>query len=111
MQLCELRSLGGCGGPLQKHHILNRGSLQKIDGWKHYCEVEYPHVFLADICATHNVNRVADTKVARAFLLRRRVDLFGYDYVSGVLDGLRDATKTGRPEWRLEALLQHAPPL
>jgi hypothetical protein len=104
--LCELRILGGCAGPLQVHHILNRGKLNAIDGWKDYCEKEHPHIFLAHICAAHNVSRIADTKWARALLLKKRVNLFGGEYVAGVLDELRRKSKTGIPEWRLEALME-----
>ena len=103
---CELRHLGGCSGGLQTHHVLNKGKVRVIDGWKKYCEVQYPHVFLATICAAHNTSRIADTKKARAYLLQKRADLFGYDYISGVLDGLRASSKTGIPEWKLEALLE-----
>lgn len=102
---CELAHLGGCGGGLQTHHVLNRGKLNAIPGWKKYCEVRFPEVFLATVCANHNVNRIADSRAARAHLLERRCSVFGYGYVGGALDGLRALSKTGVPEWRLEALL------
>lgn len=103
-QFCELRELGGCSGPLQQHHILNRGKLRNIRGALKYCD-DHREILLADICAAHNVNRIADAKKPRAALLQARVDLFGEDYVSGVLEGLRALCRVPPPEWRLEALL------
>lgn len=101
---CELRELGGCAGGLQRHHVLNRGKLRNIPGAMKYIE-KHSEILLADICAAHNTSRIADLKKARALLLQARVDLWGQDYVEGVLDGLRAATKTGTPEWKLSALL------
>lgn len=107
MQQCELSHLGGCSGPLQRHHVLNRGHLRNIPKALKYCD-DHADVLTAQICAAHNTLRVADTKQARAMLLQARVDSFGYDYVSGVLEGLRALTKSHPSEWRLEGLLGYS---
>jgi hypothetical protein len=65
-------------------------------------------VLIADICHIHNTSRVPDQKKWRAYLLQMRVDLFGWDYVSGVLEGLRALCRVPPPEWRLDALLVHS---
>jgi hypothetical protein len=101
---CELRWLGGCSGPLEKHHVLSRGKLVNVRGGLEYCSDNAP-ILLADICHKHNTDRTADTAAARRYLIQRRVTLFGKEYVAQVLDGLRALCKTEMPDWRLEAIL------
>jgi len=102
--LCELRHLGGCRGRLHRHHIISRGKLRNVAGGLAYCE-KWREVLIADICEAHHIGGVADTKENRALLLQARVDLWGQDYVSGVLDGLCALCKVPPEEWQLSALL------
>ena len=103
---CELFGFGQhiCGLGLHRHHVLAKGKLRGIPGGQTYCN-RYPEIFYGDVCGVANISRLADTKKARALLLQARVDLWGQAYVEDVLDGLRAATKTGMPEWKLSALL------
>jgi hypothetical protein len=102
---CELRWLGPCSGPLDRHHILNRAKLMRVRGAMEYCQ-EHKEVLLADVCRHHDADtKLADTAAARAYLIRKRVSLFGEEYVRDVLDGLRALCKSEMPDWRLEAIL------
>jgi len=102
--LCELRHLGGCGGPLEGAHVINKSALRNVRGALAYCE-KNSEILLAVVCKSHNTGRTHDTKEARASLLKARVSIFGEEYVSGVLEGLRLLSKSRPPEWRLTALL------
>ena len=104
---CELRCIGNCSGPLERHHIINRGHLRSVAKGLKYCD-DHADVLIADICHAHNTSRIADTKQARAYLLQKRVDLFGAEYVSGILEGLRALCRVPPPEWSLGALLSHS---
>jgi hypothetical protein len=101
---CELRHLGDCWGPIDRAHIIAKGKLRNIPGALQYCE-DNAEILIGSVCRAHNDSRAHDTKENRASLLKVRCSIFGVDYVSGVLDGLRALTKTGMPEWRLSALL------
>jgi hypothetical protein len=102
---CELRWLGPCSGPLDRHHILSRAKLMKIRGALAYCE-EHSDVLIADICRHHNAeSKEADTAAARGYLMRKRVGIYGETYVRAVLDGLIALAKGPQPDWRLEAIL------
>jgi len=106
--VCELRSLGGCAGGLERHHVLSRGKLRNVPGAMKYVEAN-AEILLADVCAFHNVSRYADTKKARACLLKARVSIFGVEYVNEVIEGLRSLCKVPPPEWSLSALLAFPP--
>jgi hypothetical protein len=104
MMFCELRHLGGCNGPLERAHIINRSALRNVPGALAYCE-RHAEILIADICHAHNTSRAHDTKENTAHLLRKRCSVFGEEYVSEVLEGLRDLSKSRPPEWRLSALV------
>ena len=57
------------------------------------------------MCEGGNVGREADSKSARAFLLLKRCELFGYDYVDEVVNGLLALFKVPPSDLRLAALL------
>ena len=104
VRTCELAHLGGCGGPIQRAHIIGRGRLRNVAKALNYCD-RNAEVLLGDVCASHNVGRVHDEKKHRAYLLHKRVELFGWEYVDDVIEGLRALHKVPPPELRLEALL------
>src|SRR3990167_1145367 len=97
--LCELRHLGGCGGPLEGAHVINKSALRNVRGALAYCE-KNSEILIASICHNHNT----------APILKVRVSDFGVEYVSGVLEGLRLLSKSRPPEWRLSALLASPSP-
>jgi len=101
---CELKHLGGCRGPLQRHHIISRGKLRNVTGGLAYCE-KWREVLIADICEAHHIGGIADAKENRASLLKIRCSIFGVEYVNEVIEGLRSLCKVPPTEWRLEALL------
>lgn len=103
---CELAHLGGCGGPLEDAHIVNKSRLRNVDGALKYCD-DHKEVLIGVVCHSHNTGRTHDEKRYRAYLLQKRVDLFGTEYVSGVLEGLRALFKDEATDLRLEALLSH----
>jgi len=105
---CELAHLGGCGGPLEEAHVINKSRLRNVDGAMKYID-RHPDVLLAAVCHNHNTGRDHDTKANRAYLLQLRVEEFGYDYVAGVLEGLRKLFKVPPADLRLEALLEGLP--
>ena len=107
--LCELRHLGGCGGPLEGAHIINRSALRNVRGALAYVE-KNREILIALICHTHNTGRDHDTKENTAYLLRKRCSVFGSEYVSQVLEGLRLLSKSRPPEWRLSALFSAEEP-
>jgi hypothetical protein len=100
---CELKHLGGCRGPLQRHHIISRGKLRNVTGGLAYCE-KWREVLIADICEAHHIGGIADAKENRASLLKIRCSIFGVEYVNEVIEGLRSLCKVPPTEWRLEAL-------
>ena len=103
---CELAHLGGCGGGLEQAHIVNKSRLRNVKGALKYVE-KHKEVLLGTVCHNHNTTRAHDERRYRAYLLQKRVDLFGAEHVSGVLDGLRALFKDGAMDLRLEALLSH----
>ena len=108
--LCELRHLGGCGGPLEGAHVINKSALRNVRGALAYCE-KNSEILIASICHNHNTGRDHDTKQNTAAILKVRCSIFGVEYVSGVLEGLRLLSKSRPPEWRLSALLSAEEPL
>ena len=96
-----------CAGNMQRHHIINKSKLKGNKKARHYVDVEYPHVFLVEICANHNVSRWADTDTAAGILLKHKVDLYGMDYVRSIWDNI--PWKVPRPESRFDALFPDAP--
>ena len=107
--LCELRHLGGCCGPLEGAHVINKSALRNVRGALAYCE-KNSEILIASICHNHNTGRDHDTKQNTAAILKVRVSDFGVEYVSGVLEGLRLLSKSRPPEWRLSALLASPSP-
>ena len=101
---CELWGFViNCEGETQTHHIINKSQLRGNARALKY--VEAHPVLLAQVCVAHNVGRLADTKQARALLLRKRVALYGESYMDAVLGGLRACFRGDRPELRLSALI------
>ena len=103
---CELRHLGGCSGPIEGGHVINRSQLRGVPGAEAYVR-KNKEVLLAHICHAHNTNRTHDEPRWRAYLIGRRIGVFGREYVNEVFEGLRRLSKIAKPEWRLEALLSH----
>ena len=105
-QVCELADWRAhkCYGPLQRHHVVNKSRLRGCPAGLRYIERER-HIFCAFVCEGGNVGREADSKSARAFLLLKRCDLFGYDYVDEVVNGLLALFKVPPSDLRLAALL------
>jgi hypothetical protein len=101
---CELRHLGGCGGGLEQAHIINRSRLRGVEHSLDYCE-KHAEVLIGVVCHSHNTGRTHDEAKNRAYLLQKRVDVFGYEYVNGVVEGLRQLFKVPPMDLRLEALL------
>ena len=90
-----------CSGGLQTHHIINRG---KARGNKRVRQELDCDELTIKICAAHNVSRIADTKEARAILLKQKIDEFGYDRMKNKINGL--SWKVKHQEFTLEAMLE-----
>ena len=103
---CELAHLGKCSGPIEAGHIVNRSQTRNVTGAEKYIQAN-KEVLLAHICHAHNTGRVHDEKRHRAYLLQRRVEIFGFEYVNAVVEGLRRLFKQPPAGLRLEALLSH----
>ena len=101
---CELAHLGGCGGPIERAHIINKSRLRNAKRALAYVE-KYPDIFIASICHNHNVNRDHDTKRNRAYLLRMRALKYGYTPIVQALEGLKKCFKNPPEDLRLGALL------
>ena len=98
-----------CGGPkLDKHHLINRSKLRGNPEARKLVEGKWSHLFIQDVCANVNRNRIADTKAAQAFMFSKLVDVWGWDYVSSALDEVRAAFKCKVMELRLEAISSSA---
>ena len=91
-----------CAGSMQRHHIINKSKLKGNKKARHYVDVEYPHIFLVEICENHNVSRWADTREAAGILIAHKAMLYGEDTVRGIWDGV--PWKVPRPELRFDAL-------
>ena len=102
---CELKHLGGCGGGLEKAHIINKSRLRNVAKALKYCDA-HAEVLIGVVCHSHNTGRTHDTKANRAYMLQKRVDLFGFEYVGGIIEGLRALFKVPPEDLRLEALLE-----
>jgi hypothetical protein len=101
---CELRHLGGCGGGLEQAHIINKSRMRNVAKALKYCDDHF-EVLIGVVCHSHNTGRTHDSKGNRAFLLLKRCDLFGYDYVDEVVNGLLALFKVPPSDLRLAALL------
>ena len=102
---CELAGFRiQCAGGLQHHHVLSKSTLAGNKRALKYAEA-HP-ALIAEVCAAHNASsKLADTKEARALLLRKRVAELGEPYMEAVLGGLRACFRLDRPELRLSALI------
>ena len=90
-----------CGGRLHWHHILNRGKLTATQ--IAYCH-DYPHLFLIEVCAFHNVTRMADSKKARAYLVQKKIDMLkaeGIKHAEGIMEGAIDMIPWKVPPYEL----------
>jgi hypothetical protein len=104
--MCELAGfMIQCGGPMQRHHIINKSRLRGNARALRVVNEFWPEMFLADVCQNHNVSRWADAKQARAMLFQRRVDLYGAGTVRHALNLLGKTFKSMPADLTLEALL------
>lgn len=100
---CPLRGYKiECGGRNHYHHIINKSKLRGNKAARHYCEVEHPEIFLAEVCANHNVSRWADTREAAGMLVRMKAEQYGEEYVRHIWDGV--PWKAPRPELSFDVL-------
>ena len=112
LRLCELRFLAvfedwpACEGDCQGHHMVNK-SKAKGNALK-FINKNWG-VFGSDVCPVHNRDRYADTKVAQAYLLDKRIRDLGFEYVSGVWEEWKTHWKTFPPELEIEAILHFLP--
>jgi hypothetical protein len=89
------------------HHVINKSKLRGNPKAKHYCEKVHPEIMLVPMCALANVSRLADSKAGCAIVLRRLSNLWGEEYVRGVVDGI--PWSTPQPDLRYEALVANLP--
>lgn len=82
---CDLWMFGGCWGPLEKHHIINKSHTVGNDAARKATEREE---LMADVCHYHNSTRFADTKKARAALLRQKALRYGVTHMREVLEAI-----------------------
>ena len=107
MNSCPLEGYGTfCAGGIHHHHIINRSKLRGNKAARNYCEMQYPEIFLVQICANHNVSRWADTREAAGILIAHKVMLYGEDNVRKIWDGV--PWKVPRPELRFDVLYDAA---
>ena len=105
MPECALKGyLVECSGGCQLHHIINRG---KARGNPRVRQELDCNELTAWVCAKHNTTKLADTKEARAILLKQKVLEFGYDHMNNKINGL--SWKVPKPEFSLDAMLAGAP--
>ena len=83
--------------------------MRNVRGALSYVE-KNSEILIASTCHNHNTGRDHDTKQNTAAILKVRCSIFGVEYVSGVLEGLRLLSKSRPPEWRLSALLSAEEP-
>ena len=111
---CELHSFalergyGPCGGGLDMHHIISRQLMRGCKEARKFVDKYEPHsVFFAEVCNYHNAQtKIADLPEARAFMLQKRVDLFGMEYMQEVWDEFLGKFKAEHPDLRLSVLLE-----
>jgi hypothetical protein len=111
---CELHgfalehSYGPCGGGMDRHHIISRQLMRGCkDARKFVDKFEPDEVFFAPICNYHNAQtKIADLPEARAFMLQKRVDLFGMEYMQEVWTDFLSKFKAEHPDLRLSVLLE-----
>ena len=103
MKECELEGFNDveCGGRIHRHHLINKAKLKPSQ--KIYCEQEHPEIFFCDVCEFHNVMRWADTKQARRILLKKKVEIFGMEYVKEVVDNI--PWKVKHPELSFKGIM------
>jgi hypothetical protein len=79
--VCQLY-VGGidhvCEGGRQIHHVFNDSLTQKNPDAR---KITYLPEFLAVVCGSGNVNRVADTTEARRELFRQAVESYGREHI------------------------------
>jgi hypothetical protein len=114
LRICKLRRLAlelewpRCSeDDIHTHHFWNTKGVKgdKAKEIKHVIEVLYPWVFLHDVCATHNVERYADTEAARKVLIRSVLDIHPIDHVEEAFKELRRIYTSPPDQLRLERYL------
>ena len=89
-----------CSEDMHKHHIINRSKARgnKVVRRELDCDE-----LTADVCAKHNVSRIADTKECRSIMLWQKIDKFGYARMEKKVNGL--SWKVQPHELTLDAML------
>ncbi len=70
-----------CSEGFNGHHLISKNRLRGNPKAKRYAEHTHPEVFITRVCGFANRTKLADQQVARAILLKGKIDLFGMDYV------------------------------
>jgi hypothetical protein len=91
-----------CSGTLQWHHIISK---QMARGNKEVREIlrACPPELMVWVCEAHHIGQYVSSPEARALMLWHNVELYGYEPVRMVVDGL--PWKVDKQEWTLERLL------
>ena len=72
-----------------------------------YCEKTHPEILIVPVCCVANVSRLADSKAGQALILHRLVEIWGKDYVKGVIDSIPWGHQW--PEMRFDSLIACLP--
>ena len=93
-----------CSDPstLQLHHVLNKSKLAGKEEALHLVEGKYSKYFMRWVCSKHNRDRYADTRYARAFLIKQ----WGRETMEPILEVLRFFYKDGYPDLSYDALVE-----
>lgn len=111
---CELHQLAyylgwpKCGPSIHRHHMVNRSKMERSPAALDFAEAN-DHIWLADVCDVHNVDRYADNPHAQAWLLRKRIQVFGKQYVKSLWDEWISLFKEPWPEMEMLAILAELP--
>lgn len=91
-----------CRGGLQRHHLVTK---QMARGNKAVRDLlrECPDELMAWVCEAHHIGRYVDSPQARARMLARNVDLYGFERMQRAIDSL--PWKVPRPELTLWKML------
>lgn len=72
---------------MHKHHFINLGKLRRKSAARKYVN-KLAWFFEVDVCAVHNVSKIADTKWARKVILEQLDEEHGVGVSRAIVDGV-----------------------
>lgn len=74
-----------CVGDMQGHHILSKQWASRNQAVRDIMR-QCPPEIMADVCASHNVGKLADAPIARKILLLQKIMLYDYSHMEHFVD-------------------------